>query len=239
MNSKALPVRFRRWLITLLIAITTSAGAQTWQAGIKLTPQQIDSIGIDNCFKSEAISDAIFQRMSGRSFPAHCTIARSQLRYLRVLHRNAEGQTLTGEMVCNKIIADRLITIFRQLYDASYPIERMVLIDNYDADDERSMADNNSSCFCFRTVAGTQHLSKHARGLAVDINTLYNPYVRFKRNGATTVSPVAGRRWANRELNSPYKIEKDDMCYRLFLENGFIWGGNWRTMKDYQHFELP
>lgn len=236
---KALLVQYRLWLIALLIAITASAGAQTWQAGKELTPQQIDSIGIDNCFRSDTISDAIFQRMSGRSFPAHCTIARNQLRYLRVLHRNAEGLTLTGEMVCNKIIADRLITIFRQLYDAAYPIERMVLIDNYDADDERSMTDNNSSCFCFRMVAGTQHLSKHARGVAVDINTLYNPYVRYKNNGTTIVSPANGQRWANRSIDSPYKIVEGDLCHRLFLENGFIWGGSWRTVKDYQHFELP
>lgn len=48
-------------------------------------------------------------------------------------------------MVVNAAIADKAIDIFRQLYLADYRIERMVLIDNYDADDESSMRANNSS----------------------------------------------------------------------------------------------
>ena len=99
-----------------------------------------------------------------------------------------------------------------------------------------SMSDNNSSCFCFRNVDGTKSLSKHARGLAVDINTRYNPYVR-RRNGRLHVSPDNGRPYADRSKTFIYKIEKDDLLYRLFTEHGFRWGGNWNTMKDYQHFE--
>ena len=125
----------------------------------------------DNGFSIDTISDALFQRMKGRSFPESCTTPRSSLRHLRVLHRNAEDSTLHGELVCNKDIAEDLLDIFRQLYEAHYPIEHIRLIDDYDADDELSMRDNNSSCFCFRVVSGTRKLSKHARGMAVDINT--------------------------------------------------------------------
>jgi len=191
---------------------------------------------VDDGFSIDTISDALFQRMWGRSFPAGCTTARSDLRYLRVLHRNAADSVCQGELVCHKAIADDLADIFRQLYDAHYPIERIRLIDDYDADDERSMSDNNSSCFCFRNVDGTKSLSKHARGLAVDINTRYNPYVR-RRNGRLHVSPDNGRPYADRSKTFIYKIEKDDLLYRLFTEHGFRWGGNWNTMKDYQHFE--
>ena len=188
-------------------------------------------------FSIDTISDAVFQRMLGHSFPQGCTVPRQNLRYLRVLHRNAEDSVCHGELVCNKLIANDLLDIFHQLYAAHYPIERIRLIDDYDADDERSMTDNNSSCFCFRTIAGSQKLSKHALGMAIDINTLYNPYVRPQRNGTQLINPVAGKRYADRSKPSKYKIEKGDLCHRLFLQHGFTWGGNWKTKKDYQHFE--
>ena len=127
----------------------------------------------DSGFSIDTISDAVFLRMQGRSFPANCSTPRSDLRYLRVLHRNAEDSVRCGELVCNKAIAEDLLDIFKQLYDAHYPIEHIRLIDDYEADDELSMRDNNSSSF----------------------------------------------------------------CYRLFISHGFTWGGHWRTMKDYQHFE--
>ena len=191
----------------------------------------------DDGFSVEMISDSLFQKMLGRSFPANCTTPRSDLRHLRVLHRNAEDSVLHGELVCNKAIADDLLDIFRQLYEAHYPIEHIRLIDDYEADDELSMRDNNSSSFCFRVVSGTTKLSKHACGMAVDINTRYNPYVRTSRSGHRLVSPDNGRPYADRTQPFPYKIEEGDLLYRLFTEHGFTWGGHWRTMKDYQHFE--
>ena len=190
----------------------------------------------DSGFSIDTISDAVFLRMQGRSFPANCSTPRSDLRYLRVLHRNAEDSVRCGELVCNKAIAEDLLDIFKQLYDAHYPIEHIRLIDDYEADDELSMRDNNSSSFCFRVVPGTTKLSKHALGLAVDINTRYNPYVRT-RNGRRLVSPDNGLPYVDRTKSFPYKIEEGDLCYRLFISHGFTWGGHWRTMKDYQHFE--
>ena len=113
----------------------------------------------------------------------------------------------------------------------------MRLPDVYDADDERQMRANNTSCFCYRNVSGSKNLSKHARGLAIDINPLQNPCVKLRRNGTIQIQPAAGRKYALRKLKFPYKIEKGDLCYRLFIEHGFSWGGNWRSTKDYQHFE--
>lgn len=224
-------------IIMLLGLWTIATRAQQWQAGRVLEQADVERLGMETCFRADTISGIVFARMQGRSFPQGCTVLRSDLRYLCLLHRNAEGAIITGEMVCNKAIANDLISIFRELYMAGYPIERMVLIDNYDADDEQSMTANNTSCFCFRTVAGSQKLSKHARGLAVDINTLYNPCVRQRRNGSRSISPAAGAQYANRSIVTPYRIVSGDLCHRLFLEHGFTWGGSWRTVKDYQHFE--
>ena len=143
-----------------------------------------------------------------------------------------------GEMIVNKSIAERVCTILRQLFDAKYPIQRMLLPDVYDADDETQMRDNNSSCFCYRTIAGSTNLSKHARGLAIDINTLYNPYYKDRDDGTRFIQPATAEAYCDRTWDFPYKITHDDLCFRLFTEAGFEWGGDWTTRKDYQHFEL-
>ena len=142
-------------------------------------------------------------------------------------------------MVCHRRIAADLVAIFRQLYDAHYPIARMVLVDEYRADDETSMRANNTSCFCFRTVAGSRKVSAHAMGMAVDINPLYNPYVKRRANGRLFIQPANAEPYIHRERRFDYKIERGDLCHRLFLQHGFSWGGAWRSLKDYQHFEKP
>ena len=190
-----------------------------------------------DAFKADTLTDAVFQRMLGRSYPADCAVAKSELRYLQVLHYDAEGHVHKGEMVCNRRIADDLLDIFRRLYEAHYPIERMKLIDDYGADDEQSMQANNTSCFCYRAMAGGKRLSKHAQGLAVDINPLYNPYYKKKPDGTVFVQPKTAAPYIDRTKSFPYKIDVQDLAYRLFIQNGFTWGGGWRNSKDYQHFE--
>ena len=192
----------------------------------------------DESFYAEEISDEVFARMQGKSFPEGCTTAREDLRYLNLLYKDIDGNTHAGEMVCNKAIADTLIDIFRQLYEADYPIEKMRLIDDYDGDDDASMSDNNTSCFNYRIVSDTTHLSNHAYGLAVDLNPLYNPYIRQK-GGVTVVEPAEGEAYVDRSDDFNYKIDKDDLAYKLFTEAGFTWGGSWKSVKDYQHFEKP
>jgi hypothetical protein len=189
-------------------------------------------------FTSQAIPDSVWQTMQGKTWHDNPYIRRSDLRYLRISHYDLEGRVHVGEMICNKLIADKLLAIFSELYAAHYPIQRMRLPDNYDADDERQMRDNNTSCFCYRNVSGSKNLSKHARGLAIDINTLYNPYIRYsKKDGSRIVEPATAVKYCDRKANFPYKITTSDLCYKLFTKYGFTWGGAWRTMKDYQHFE--
>ena len=190
----------------------------------------------ETVFTSEEISDEVFARMQGNSFCDGCTTAREDLRYLKLSYKDIDGNTHEGEMVCNKKIADIVTDIFRQLYEADYPIEKMVLIDEYAGDDNASMSDNNTSCFNYRVVEGTTNLSKHAMGLAIDLNPRYNPYVH-KVNGAEAISPENGTQYADRSADFPYKIDKEDLAYRLFTQAGFTWGGSWKSVKDYQHFQ--
>ena len=182
------------------------------------------------------IDDKIFSRIAGKSYKVNCPILLSDLRYLHVLHKTLTGETLSGEMICNVKIADNLLEIFQKLFAANYPIEKMRLIDEYNADDELSMRDNNSSCFNFRFVSFTNRISLHGYGLAVDINPLYNPYIKTV-DGKKIIAPDNSADFEDRNKNFPYKITEDDLCYKLFVEHNFIWGGNcWDDEKDYQHF---
>ena len=201
-------------------------------------PDQKEDIADDSdgTFTSEHIPDAVFARMSGVSYPADCTIAREDLRYLRLSYYDFNGQSQVGEMVCNKKIADDLVSIFKELYARGYQIEKMKLIDDYGGDDDLSCAENNTSCFNYRTVAGSTNLSKHALGLAIDINPFYNPYVTYP-NGVERISPPGSEPYADRSADFPHKIGPGDATYELFKSHGFTWGGNWKTLKDYQHFQ--
>lgn len=191
----------------------------------------------EDMFYCEEISDELFSRIYGKSFKEDCTVSRDELRYLHLLHKDLEGNTHEGEMIVNKYIADDVLEVFRQLYDADYPIEKIRLIDEYDADDELAMEDNNSSCFNFRFISHTTRVSKHGLGLAIDINTLYNPYTKVV-DGERILEPVTAEEYLDRSKDFDYKIDENDLAYKLFTGIGMEWGGSWEDRKDYQHFEM-
>ena len=205
-------------------------------AGKTISVRQFTRKQIRQLFYKQKIPKKVFSRMKGQSYKKGCPVSRSNLRYLRMLYYGFDKKTHIGEMVVNKKIAGDTLTVFYRLYRAKYPIEKMVLIDNYKANDDASMADNNTSCFNYRPVKGTSRLSNHSYGLAIDINPLYNPYIRTV-NGKTVCEPTQAKRYQNRSKKFPHKITKRDLCYRLFHKFGFSWGGDWKTVKDYQHFE--
>jgi peptidoglycan L-alanyl-D-glutamate endopeptidase CwlK len=97
-------------------------------------------------------------------------------------------------------------------------------------DDELSMEANNTSAFNYREITGGGRLSNHAYGRAIDINTFQNPYIKngiVLPHGAKYDPSVAGT------------LTADHPIVRAFLQLGWVWGGNWTSPKDYQHFEKP
>ena len=112
-------------------------------------------------FYISEIPDDIFEKMQGKSYKADCTLPRENLRYIHVLHVGFDNQVHEGELVVNKDIADDVLEIFKELYESGYQIEKVRLVDEYDADDEASMSDNNSSAFNFRFISHTTKISKH------------------------------------------------------------------------------
>ncbi len=234
--------------------ITANTQKETGKEDMNVNPERIV---YKEGFYYEPISEEMKKRITGISYPvteadqketaveavnivdsaAEIQVSYDDLCYLSVLHYNFHGVERTGELICNKAIAQDLAEIFYELYQNEYQIEQIRLIDEYSGDDTLSMQDNNTSCFNYRVVDGTSNLSKHALGLAIDINPFFNPYVVFQPDGSTYISPQGSETYADRSQNFAYKIDENDLCYRLFKEHGFIWGGNWNSCKDYQHFQ--
>lgn len=186
-------------------------------------------------FYYEPVSDALKDRITGVSYKENDIIDYSDLRYLTIKYVDFDGDTQVGELLVNVQIAEDVLAVFKELYDIGYQIEKVRLIDDYNGDDDASMADNNTSAFNFRKIDGTDEISDHSYGMAIDINPLYNPYVRTGY-GERDVLPVNGSIYADRTLDFEHKIVKGDECYNAFISHGFKWGGEWTGNIDYQHF---
>ncbi len=223
--------------------VPTSLPSTLTGASLNGVSQIKQRIELAEGFYYEPISDKLCRYMTGVSYPApedssaSPEITFEELRYLHILHYNFDGESTEGELICNESIADDLAEIFYELYRNEYQLEKVLLIDEYNGDDDASMEDNNTSCFNYRTIGDSNNLSKHAYGLAIDINPMYNPYITYTGDGRENIAPVSAQPYADRSASFPYKIDTEDLCYKLFVQHGFTWGGNWNNSKDYQHFQ--
>lgn len=224
-----------------------------------LFPESPEATHYQDCFFFQPLTDDVIATIVGVSYPitksdaenaavptfnviddtATAAISFDDLRYVGVLYYDFDGKQQNGSLICNKAIAEDLVEIFYELYLNEYKIAKIRLIEEYNGDDTASMLDNNTSCFNYRVVDDTDTLSKHAIGCAVDVNPFYNPYVVFDKDGSgeTYISPEGSEPYADRSKDFAYKIDENDLCYKLFKEHGFIWGGDWNSCKDYQHFQ--
>lgn len=184
-------------------------------------------------FSYSSIPDHIKDKMLGKSMPHDEPLDFNKLSYLTLTYYGFDNNTHIGEMIVDSRVAAEVVDIFKELYAKKYPIEKIRLIDEYDAIDNASMADNNSSSFCYRTIAGTNVVSNHGKGLAIDINPLQNPHVI-----GNNTSPKEGYVYADRSDFKKGMIQEGDDCYNAFMKRGWKWGGHWDN-PDYQHFEKP
>jgi D-alanyl-D-alanine carboxypeptidase len=160
-----------------------------------------------------------------------CPVGLVELRLLGVRHWGFDRKVHHGELVVHRDQARAVLRVLERLFQLRYPIRRLRLVDQYRADDDRSMAANNTSAFNCRRVSGTTRWSEHAYGRAIDLNPVQNPYVAGRH-----VSPPAGRPYANRARRAAGMVHAGDAVVRAFVAAGWEWGGTWRSARDYQHF---
>lgn len=193
----------------------------------------------------EPVPDDVWAAMQGLSW--HATLAdcpeatdctcppRESLVLLTVPYRAFDGTVRSGRMIVAKSVAGAVSGALQAIFDeGSFRFQEIELVDAYGGDDDRSMAANNTSAFNCRLAAGSTSLSAHARGTAIDINPVQNPYVK----GDLTLPPsgTAFDEAAERTADIPGMIVPDGVVVAAFKSVGWKWGGEWKTLKDYQHF---
>ncbi len=162
------------------------------------------------------------------SYRRGCPVPPAQLRTVHVSYWGFDGAPQTGTIVVSRRAAPQIVTVFRTLWDARFPIRRLRPVSAYGGDDDRSMAADNTSAFNCRFVGGTSRWSMHAYGVAIDVNPVENPYVQGSR-----VSPPAGRAYVSRSRYRKGMALPGNALVRAFAAVGWRWGA---SFGDYQHF---
>ncbi|MGE2717948.1 M15 family metallopeptidase [Mycolicibacterium litorale] len=172
----------------------------------------------------------------GATWRPGCPLGPERLRRVELNFLGFDGATHRGALVVHEDLVGPVIEVFDELHRIRYPITKMQTVDRYPgAEDELSMADNNTSAFNCRGIPGSASWSYHAYGRAIDLNPLLNPYIG--RSGA--VEPANAGPYVDRARTDPGILHAGDRAVLAFTDRGWDWGGDWRTPKDYQHFEQP
>ncbi len=165
------------------------------------------------------------------SYRPGCPLGPSQLRAIRMRHWGFDGKSRTGAVIVHASVVTQIVAVFRRLYEAHFPIRRMLGVEVYKGSDDASMAGDNTSGFNCRRVGASGSWSEHAYGKAIDVNPVENPYVHGGR-----VEPPAGRAYIDRSRRRAGMAIRSGVLVRAFDDAGWFWGGRWQSSKDYQHF---
>lgn len=159
------------------------------------------------------------------------------LRSVFVSYINFEG-TLKhdGEIVVLDSVAQATVSIFQELLKCNFPVHSIRPIDEFEANDDLSVLKNNTSAYCFRPIEGTDIVSLHSYGVAIDVNPYLNPYISPVRNPGGMVE-IEDYKMDYLQRRPPKKGMVEPIV-DIFKKNGFtIWGGNWHWPIDYHHFQ--
>jgi len=186
----------------------------------------------DYAFTIGRLPSGVRAWMNGLSWHPGCPVPLRDLRFVRVRYWGFDRQAHWGRLVVHADVARKVAGIFGRLYEVSYPIRRMRLVDAYGADDRTSMEHDNTSAFNCRWRAGQPGVwSQHAYGRAIDVNPRENPYV-----WSGGVSPWNGAPYVDRSNHRKGMIYHGDAVWWAFRNRSWEWGGDWTSVKDYQHF---
>jgi hypothetical protein len=162
-----------------------------------------------------------------------CPVRADELAWVRLTFWGFDDVRHTGELLVNSAVADDLVSVFRRLYAARFPIEEMRISRLDELDAPPTGDGNNTGAFACRATVGSDDLSQHAYGLAIDVNSFQNPYAKDD-----LVLPELSSAYLDRDDVRPGMIAPGDVVVSAFASIGWEWGGDWRSLKDYQHFSL-
>ncbi len=179
--------------------------------------------------KTKFIHHRLGKKLNGKDTTFEQILANQVL--IEVQYWGFDSQIHQGQLICNQAVAVDLQNIFKDLLAIQFPVKSVIPISEFGFDDLQSMQANNTNCFDYRLKILGNGLSKHAHGLAIDINPMQNPYIHpTKTEPKNNESHTSKGRIRNKE-------EMGKKVIKIFKKYGWKWGGNWKSAKDYMHFE--
>jgi len=226
MNSFSIIVTQLKKLVQVVLVFSFITSILNAQQSSQLLNNSVDNIQPLDYKKIIIDSDyTLEEALQGITIPASI---KNKLDLVTVNYYGYDGFLHQGQIIVDKAIKEDITEIFELIEEIKFPVEKVIPITEYNWSDDRSMLGNNTSSFNYRFVSGSKILSMHAKGMAIDINPNQNPYVK---NGN---SSPAGSQY---EINAIGTIGPESQLVKEFKKRGWIWGGEWKSLKDYQHFE--
>jgi len=220
----------KKYLFIFLFLIFSLSGCVTVEKVPPVMPPEGFALGtVENPIVDSNITlnDAL-QKYAPSEFKA-------RQKMIEVLYYSFDGKVHRGQIVIEKRLVSDIKEVFRVAFNTKFPIQSVIPISHnkfysdgeYNRDNQ-SMLANNTSGFNYRKVTGGKVLSMHSYGFALDINPVQNPYIKGNivlPEGAVYNPNVAGT------------LTRNCPVVRTFRRLGWTWGGRWKSLKDYQHFE--
>ncbi|NNC80085.1 MAG: M15 family metallopeptidase [Acidimicrobiales bacterium] len=222
------------WFGTRLLPLRADENGVAQPTPNELTDRQLwttDTVPppIDDSFRSEIIIPVPDEVLLRSTWTEDCPVGSDELAYAQLTFRGFDGLAHTGELLTNREWVDELIDIFRQLYEWDYPIEEMRITTQADLDAHPTGDGNNTGSFGCRPAVGSTNWSRHAFGLAIDINPFHNPYVR-----GDLILPELAESYLDRDQARVGMLNA--RIVTLFDDIGWGWGGRWTNSSDWMHF---
>ena len=168
--------------------------------------------------------------LSRSTWQPDCPVTADELAWVRLTFWGFDDARHTGELLLDASVADDVVSVFRTLYRARYPIEEMRITRLDELDAPPTGDGNNTGAFACRPTVGQTTFSQHAYGLAIDLDPFQNPYEK-----GDLVLPELASSYLDRDGREGV-IHDGDIVVSAFAEIGWEWGGDWQSLKDYQHF---
>lgn len=206
---------------TAAIIITQPGALFNFNKDLQRSGMKIDSVQEIIIDSDYTLKDAL----TGIKIPDDI---KKNLRIADVYYYSFDNKEHHGQIMIHKDLVADIKTVFEMINKKRFPIAKVIPIVKYNWNDEESMKDNNTSAFNYRFISGTQKLSNHSSGTAIDINPLLNPYIR-----KDLIQPEGVVYDPDKEGT----ITGNSFIVKEFKKLGWTWGGDWKDRKDYQHFE--
>ncbi|MBV9143845.1 MAG: M15 family metallopeptidase [Pseudonocardiales bacterium] len=177
------------------------------------------------------ISPVSPQVLARSSWQPICPVNPSQLRYLTLSFRGFDARAHTGEMLVNADVAQAVVSVFKRLFAAGFPIEEMRITSKAELGLPPTGDGNNTEGFVCHQIPGQTEWSAHAYGLAIDLNPFDNPYVK-----GNLVVPELASSYLNRDWVRSGMVLDGGPAVTAFESVGWTWGGRWVGPVDFMHF---